>query len=92
MVSISSSDSGKAMLTVSGKMITRTPATRLKDPMITIGIVTGEIDAKIGAPKLPSLENIDAVPSAVFLIDVGYNSMVKRYAVAKAAVPPNFPM
>ena len=73
---MSSSVSGRKVPYVSGRKHARIPPISEVDPMNTRGIVTGLIPANSGAAIPPILATMDAVPTAVFLMEVGYSSAV----------------
>ena len=83
-------DSGNLAPKVSGKKVAQMPPNKLEPPMIINGAMPLN-PANNGAAIPPSLEIMEAVPMAVFLITVGYNSAVYKYTTANEALAPNLP-
>ena len=66
------------------------PPNKLEPPIIINGAMPFN-PANNGAAIPPSLEIMEAVPMAVFLITVGYSSAVYKYTTANEALAPNLP-
>ena len=83
-------DSGNLAPNVSGKKVAQIPPNKLEPPIMINGAVPLN-PASNGAATPPSLEIMEAVPMAVFLMIVGYNSAVYKYTTANEALAPNLP-
>ena len=83
-------DSGNLAPKVSGKKVAQIPPNKLEPPIMINGAVPLN-PASNGAATPPSLEIMEAVPMAVFLMIVGYNSAVYKYTTANEALAPNLP-